>query len=101
MPMTPFMHQMANVLEAQLRPGLAGFIEKEYKLRGDKAPTALRLKELEENCLNRMRKKLEECYDLKITANDVASHCLLEIRLALYDELDKEFPKKTLVIAES
>lgn len=94
MPMTPFMSQIANILEAQLRPGLAEFVEREYKTRsGNEAPTALRTKALVDACLNRMRLKIEESYDLKLHPNDVKSHALLAIRLALADELDKEFPQ--------
>jgi hypothetical protein len=94
MPMTAFMSQIANVLEAQLRPGLAEFVEREYKARsGNQAPTALRTKELVERCMNAMRLKLEQCYDLKMQAKDVNNHALLAIRLSLADELDKEFPK--------
>lgn len=100
MPMTPFMAQIANILEAQLRPGLAEFVEREYKLRsGDQIPSVLRSKELVDACLNRMRLKIEESYDLKLHPNDVKSHALLAIRLALADELDKEFPK--LIVASA
>ena len=94
--MTPLMSAMANTLEAQLRPGLAGFIEREYKSRSAASPTVARVKELTDKCLDRMRLKVEECYDTGTDAQAVASHALLEIRLALYDELDKEFPKIVL-----
>lgn len=97
MPMTPFMSQIANLLETQLLPGLTEFVEREYKSRsGDQIPSALRTRELVDACLNRMRLKIEESYDLKLHPNDVKSHALLAIRLALYDELDKEFPKLIL-----
>lgn len=100
MPMTPLMTHVANVMEAQFRPGLADFVEREYKNRSANRPTVERTKELVDACLNRMRLKLEECYDLKLQAGDVKNQCLLAIRIALADELDKEFPKP-LVIAES
>jgi hypothetical protein len=94
MPMTAFMSQIANALEARLRPGLAEFITREYRERsGNQEPTILRVKELTDDCMNRMRLKLEECYDLKITAKETQSHAMLAIRLALADALDKEFPK--------
>jgi hypothetical protein len=94
MPMTPFMSQIATVLEAQLRPGLAEFVEREYKSRsGNQEPTILRTKELVERCMNAMRLKLEQCYDEGMPAKEVNNHALLAIRLTLYDELDKEFPK--------
>lgn len=91
------MQQVATVLEAQLRPGLPEFVAREYKARsGGLAPTELRTKELVEAALVAMRLKLEECYDLKMQAGDVKNHALLAIRLALTDELDKEFPKVIL-----
>lgn len=97
MPMTSFMSQIATVLEAQLRPGLAEFVEREYRARsGNQEPTPLRTKELVERCMNAMRLKLEQCYDLTMQAKDVNSHALLAIRLTLADELDKEFPKVIL-----
>ncbi len=100
MPMTPLMSQVANVFEAQFRPGLAEFVKREYHARAANAPTALRTKELVESCLNRMRLRLEECFDQGLGAKEVSNHCLLAIRLALADELDKEFPKP-IVLAQS
>lgn len=97
MPMSPFLAQMANVLEAQFRPGLAEFVAREYRVRSTQDPIPERTKELVEACLNRMRLKLEECYDLKLSPMDVKNHCLLAIRLAVVDELDKEFPKPILL----
>jgi hypothetical protein len=100
MPMTPFLSMVANVLEGQFRPGLAEFVEREYKARsGNQAPTALRTKELTERSLIAMRMKVEECFDQKMDAGEATSHALLAIRLELANELDKEFPK--IVLTES
>ena len=99
MPMTPFMQQMANLMESQLRPGLAEFVEREYKQRSTEAPTPARTKELVQACIDAMRLKLEHCFDTKVGVMDAKNHCLLAIRLELANQLDKEFPQ--IVLAES
>lgn len=96
--MTPTMAGITNILEAQLRPGLSEFIDKEYRTRAGHFPLPGRTTELLDACMNRMRLKLEECYDHQMNAGEVKSHCMLAIRLALAEELDKEFPKPIVTL---
>ena len=94
--MTPFLENIANLLERQLRPGLADFVARGYRERAGSDPSVMRVKELVDGSMDAMRLELERCFDLKLETGAATAAAITAIRVKLSEELDKEFPRIVL-----
>lgn len=98
--MTAFMRQVCEMLEAELRPSLAAYIDKQYRERGAAIPpTPERASNLIDGSLRQMRLAVEQALDQQLGPAEAQKSAITAIRSWLKTELDQEFPQPLVIPA--